>query len=66
MQISSEGLLGGPVGSVVSIPKGGGDAAVVAGGLFAPYGIAITGQTAYVTTGSTAPGAGQVIAMPLK
>ncbi|KRE39170.1 hypothetical protein ASG73_02155 [Janibacter sp. Soil728] len=66
VQIASEGLLGGPVGSVVSIPKGGGDASVVAGGLFAPYGIAITGQTAYVTAGSVAPGGGQVIALPLR
>lgn len=66
VQIASEGLLGGPIGSVVSIPKGGGDASVVAGGLSAPYGIAITGQTAYVTTGSVAPGGGQVIALPLR
>ena len=51
---------------VVAIPKGGGSShSVVAEGLFAPYGIAIKGKTAYVTTGSVAPGAGQVIAVPL-
>ncbi len=66
VQISSEGLLTGPIGSVVRIPKGGGHASVVAGGLFAPYGIAITGRTGYVTTGSVAPGGGQVIALHLR
>lgn len=66
VQISSEGLLTGPIGSVVAIPKGGGDShTVVADGLFAPYGIALKGNTAYVTTGSVAPGAGQVIAIRL-
>lgn len=67
VQLSTEGLLTGPIGSVVAIPKGGGDShTVVAEGLFAPYGIAIKGKTAYVTTGSVAPGAGQVIAIPLR
>ncbi|MGA8046465.1 MAG: ScyD/ScyE family protein [Dermatophilaceae bacterium] len=66
VQLSTEGLLTGPIGSVVAIPKGGGSShTVVAGNLFAPYGIAIKGKTAYVTTGSVAPGAGQVIAIPL-
>lgn len=65
VQISTEGLLGGPIGSVVAIPAGGGTPTVVEAGLFAPYGIAIQGTTAYVTTGSVAPGIGQVIAIPL-
>ena len=33
--------------------------------LFAPYGIAIKGNSAYVTTGAVAPGAGQVIRIRL-
>ena len=41
------------------------DHAVVAGGLFAPYGIAIKGNSAYLTTGAVAPGAGQVIKVRL-
>ena len=66
VQLSTEGLLTGPIGSVVAIPKGGGSThTVVAQGLFAPYGIAIKGKTAYVTTGSVAPGVGEVIAIDL-
>ncbi|MEO7422916.1 MAG: ScyD/ScyE family protein [Ornithinibacter sp.] len=66
VELASEGLLSGPFGSLVAIPAGGGSShIVVEGGLFAPYGVAITGRTAYVTTGSVAPGAGQVVAIPL-
>ncbi|MCA1782003.1 MAG: ScyD/ScyE family protein [Intrasporangiaceae bacterium] len=66
VQLASNGLFAGPVGSVVAIPKGGGDGhTVVAEGLFAPYGIAIRGKMAYVTTGSVAAGGGQVVAIPL-
>lgn len=67
VQLSSAGLLTGPVGSLVRIPRGGGPShTVVEAGLFAPYGIAIKGHTAYVSTGSVAPGAGQVVAIGLK
>lgn len=67
VQLSSDGLLTGPVGSVVAIPRNGGSTfTVVADNLFAPYGIAVKGSTAYVTTGSVAPGAGQVVAIPLR
>lgn len=66
VQIATDGLLGGPIGSVVAIPAGGGAPTVVEAGLFAPYGIAIQGTTAYVTTGSVLPDAGQVIAIPLR
>lgn len=68
VQISSEGLLTGPTGSLVQVKRGGttpDDHAVVAGGLFAPYGIAIKGNSAYLTTGAVAPGAGQVIKVRL-
>lgn len=67
VQLSTEGLLTGPIGSLVRIPKGGGSThSVVEGGLFAPYGVALRSGTAYVTTGSVAPGAGQVVAIPLR
>jgi hypothetical protein len=35
------------------------------GPLFAPYGVAIRGHNAYVSTGAVAPGAGEVIKVPL-
>jgi hypothetical protein len=35
------------------------------GPLFAPYGVAIKGKHAYVTTGAVAPGAGEVLKVPL-
>jgi hypothetical protein len=38
---------------------------VVAGGLFAPYGVAIRGQDAYVTTGSVVAGGGEVVRIHL-
>lgn len=67
VELASEGLLSGPFGSLVKIPRGGGsEHTVVKGGLFAPYGVAIKGHTAYVTTGSVAAGAGQVISIPLR
>ena len=66
VQLSDAGLLNGPIGSVVAIPAGGGAThTVVADGLFAPYGIAVKGRTAFVTTGSVAADAGQVIAIGL-
>ena len=47
-------------------PDGSGESTqVVAGDLFAPYGIAIRHGSAYVTTGSVAVGAGQVMRIPL-
>lgn len=68
VQISSEGLLTGPTGSVVKVKPGGtapADHTVIAGDLFAPYGIAIKGAGAYVTVGSVAKDAGQVIRIRL-
>ncbi len=53
----------------MKIPRGGGDQhVVVAAGLFAPYGIALRGGSAFVTTGSILPaaaGGGQVIKIAL-
>ena len=67
VEISSTGLLNGPVGDLVKVaPDGSGDTTqVVAGGLFAPYGLTIRHGSAYVTTGSVAVGAGQVLRIPL-
>lgn len=69
VEIAQHGLQSGPMGAVVKIPRGGGSHhTVVASGLMAPYGIAIRGNTAYVTTGSILPksaGGGQVVAIRL-
>jgi hypothetical protein len=68
VQISTEGLLTGPIGSVVEVERGGtipADHDVVVGGLFAPYGIAIKGDNAYVTVGSVVKNDGQVIRVRL-
>ena len=68
VQLADEGLLSGPTGSLVKVERGGAtpeDLTVVAGNLFAPFGLALSGRTAYVTTGSVAPGAGQVIKVRL-
>jgi hypothetical protein len=67
VEISTEGLASGgpPIGALVRIPRGGGKATVVAGGLFAPFGVALRGHFAYVTTGSVLPGGGEVVRIPL-
>jgi hypothetical protein len=68
VQISTEGLTTGPIGSVVKVKPGGStpaDHTAIASGLFAPYGIAIRGNSAYVTTGAVAAGGGQVIRIRL-
>ncbi len=45
VEIAQQGLLNGPIGAVVKIPRGGGDQhEVIAAGLFAPYGIALRGK----------------------
>ena len=67
VEIASTGLLNGPVGDLVKVaPDGSGKTTeVVAGGLFAPYGLTFRHGSAYVTTGSVAVGAGQVLRIPL-
>jgi hypothetical protein len=69
VQIADEGLLAGPTatGSVVRIPAGGGaEHTTVADDLVAPYGIALHRGAAYVTTGSTQAGGGEVLRVPLR
>jgi len=67
VQISNKGLLNGPTGSLwrVHSDKSGKRSKNVTGPLFAPYGVAIRGHSAYVSTGAVAPGAGEVIKVPL-
>jgi hypothetical protein len=65
VELASNGLLQGPIGSLVKVHPQSDTHHVVAGGLFAPYGVAIRGQNAYVTTGSVVAGGGQVVRIAL-
>lgn len=69
VQLAAGGLLsaGGapPVGSLVQVTPGGATHRVVAANLTAPYGVAVQGRTAYVTTCAVCAGAGQVVAIDL-
>jgi len=67
VQIANKGLLKGPTGSLwrVHSDKSGKNPKNLTGPLFAPYGVAIKGHNAYVSTGAVAPGAGEVIKVPL-
>ncbi len=68
VQLAADGLLNGPVGNVVAVRRGGqtpADHSVVAGGLAAPYGIAIRGRDAYVTTHSDEKNTGEVVRIRL-
>jgi hypothetical protein len=68
VQISNDTLLGPPApGSVVKITPDGEKTTVDTGDtvLNSPYGIAIRGHAAYVTTGATEPGTGAVVRIPL-
>jgi glucose/arabinose dehydrogenase len=64
VQLAKDGLLNAPpdappVGSVVKVSRTGAHR-VVADNLLAPYGIAISGHKAYVSTCSVCPGGGEV------
>jgi hypothetical protein len=65
VQIASEGLLKGPVGSLVRVKRGSSSHHTVVGGLNAPYGVAIDGDDAYVSTCSVCVGKGQVVRVSL-
>jgi len=64
VQLTDSGLFAGPPGSLVRVNTSGAHE-VVAGGLMFPYGVAFRDHDAYVTVGSIAPGAGEVIKVPL-
>jgi hypothetical protein len=65
VEIATDGLLVGPIGSLVKVTPGGSQHQTVAGGLFAPYGVALTDDVAYVTTCAVCVGGGEVIKIPL-
>jgi sugar lactone lactonase YvrE len=65
VQISTNGLLTGPVGSLVKVNPHSSTHQVVADGLNAPYGVALDRHSAYVSTCATCTGGGTVIKIPL-
>lgn len=64
VELAEEGLLNGPVGRLVRVHPDG-TQETVAGGLFAPFGLVLHGDEAYVSTCSVCPDAGEVVAIPL-
>lgn len=69
VQLADGGLLAvpedqPPMGSLVRIDTGGAHV-TVAEDLVAPYGLALSGKRAYVTTCSVCPGGGEVVRIPL-
>jgi hypothetical protein len=67
VEISSAGLLtpGLPMGALVRINPETRQHTTVAGGLPAPYGVALTNDVAYVSTCAVCTGEGEVIKIPL-
>lgn len=68
VQFSDSSFLsdGPPIGSLRQIVPGASEHPAVLAGLFAPYGVAISGKTAYISTGSVLPGGGEVQALNLR
>lgn len=65
VEIASSGLLAGPTGALVRVDEGSTAPTVVLGDLPAPYGLAIRGANAYVTTNSVSAVDGEVMRIPL-
>jgi len=65
VEISSIGLLNGPIGSLKRINPGSSQHVTVLGGLFAPYGVAFGRESAYVSTCAVCFGGGEVLRIPL-
>jgi hypothetical protein len=65
VEISSAGLLSGPIGALVRITPDASEHTTVLGDIFAPYGVALAGNNAYVSTCAVCAGGGQVIKIPL-
>jgi sugar lactone lactonase YvrE len=65
VQISVEGLLTGPIGALVKINPGSSQHETIAGGLFAPYGVALRGDSAYVSVCTVCAGGGEVVKIAL-
>jgi hypothetical protein len=65
VEIASNGLLEEPIGALVKVTPGGSQHETIAGGLFAPYGVALKKGSAYVTTCAVCVGGGEVVRIPL-
>ena len=65
VEIASNGLLEEPIGALVKVTPGASQHETIAGGLFAPYGVALDEGSAYVTTCAVCVGEGEVIRIPL-
>jgi hypothetical protein len=65
VQIATDGLLVGPIGSLVKITPGASAHETVVSGLSSPYGVALRGGAAYVTTCAVCVGGGEVIRVSL-
>lgn len=67
VQMANKGLTdpGGPIGSLVRVTPHGSSHTTVAGGLFAPYGVAFMGGSAYVSTCAVCSGKGEVVRVRL-
>ena len=71
VQLADDGLLATPegqlpTGSLVRVPQGSTSPRTVASGLAAPYGVAVRGSSAYVTTCSVCADGGTVTRVPLR
>ncbi len=65
VEISSVGLLNGPIGALKKITPGGSQHETVLGGIFAPYSVAFGRGSAYLSTCAVCTGGGQVVKIPL-
>jgi hypothetical protein len=65
VEIASTGLLNEPIGALKRITPGSNQHTTVLGGLFAPYGVALTRDAAYVTTCAICTDDGEVIKVSL-
>jgi hypothetical protein len=66
VEIASTGLLNGPVGALVRITPGASQHTTVVGGLFAPYGVALTSSAAYVSTCAVCAAGGEMSGQVIK
>ena len=65
VEIASRGLLNGPIGALVKVNPGTSQHEVVLGDVFAPYGVAFQGTTAYLSTCAVCTGGGEVLKLTL-
>ena len=66
VQLDDGNFFDGHVGSLRTITPGGSTHEAVVDNLQAPYGLAIRGNTAFLTTGSVSAGGGSVIQVDLR